>query len=71
MKQLLIEALGFESTSAHNLFAFMCVTGCAAAVEGEEFAQYVEKSGIHSDDAISGVFDGMISAAEADVRGAL
>jgi hypothetical protein len=63
--------LGFVGMSAHLLFAFMSVTGSAEVIEGEEFADYVEKSGKHPDDAIGSVFDGMISAAEADERGDL
>ncbi len=64
-------ALGFESMTAHLLFAFMSVTGSAPVIEGEEFAEYVERTGIPPDEAINGVFNGMISAAEADERGRL
>jgi hypothetical protein len=63
--------LGFVSMTAHLLFAFLSVTGSAEVIEGEEFAEYVEKSGKHPDDAINGAFDGMISAAETDTRGTL
>jgi hypothetical protein len=61
--------LGFVSSTAHLLYAFMSVTGSAEVIEGDEFANYVERTGMDPDDAISGVFDGMISAAEADARG--
>jgi Domain of unknown function (DUF4123) len=64
-------SLGFESMTAHMIFAFLCITGAGDVVDSDEFREDVTESGMHPDDALNEVYSGMMSAAESDARSAV
>jgi hypothetical protein len=64
-------SLGFESMTAHMIFAFLCITGAGDVIDSDEFREDVAESGMHPDDALNEVYAGMMDAAESDAGSAI